>query len=98
MIRYSLEGIKFVGQSLNMEKPIIWVTGHNQTGELIELGLIDYTTIIDVEGCPILGLELNDVFDHGLTYQDFDQELTTYELENGVLIEDFEGLRFKGDN
>lgn len=98
MIKYDLEGIKFVGQSLNMENPIIWVTGHNQTGELIELGLINYTTILDVDGCPILGLELSDVFDHDLIYQDFDQDTAAYTLENGLLVEDFEGLKFKSDN
>ena len=98
MIKYDLEGIKFVGRvKVGEESPIIWVTGHNQAGELIELGLISYTTVIDVEGNQIDGLEFNDVFDHDLIYQDFDQELTTYALENGILIEDFEGLRYKGD-
>ena len=92
MIKYSLENIKVVGESCG-DNRIVWVTGNNESGEEIELGLINYDTILDIDGCTINGLELNDIFDHDLIEQDYDQEVCVYSVENGVIVEDFEGLR-----
>ena len=70
---YSLEKISVVGQT-SSDNNIVWIIGTNEKGNKMELGLIGYDTVLDVKGCPIDGLELNDIFDHSLIEQDHDHE------------------------
>tara|TARA_R110000822_G_scaffold15369_1_gene52953 strand:+ start:1806 stop:2114 length:309 start_codon:yes stop_codon:yes gene_type:complete len=92
---YSLENINVVGQT-SSNNNIVWIIGTNEKGDKIELGLIGYDTVLDVEGNVVDGLELNDIFDHSLIEQDHDQELVNYKCDNGIIVEQSngEGLAF----